>query len=48
MSKRKNHVPAFKTKVALLALSDEKTIVELNTEEGKMDKKITYGIFRTF
>lgn len=38
MSKRKNHVPAFKTKVALLALSDEKTIVELNTEEGKMDK----------
>ena len=38
MSKRKNHVPAFKAKVALLALSGEKTIAELSIEEGKMNK----------
>jgi transposase len=34
MSKRKNHVPAFKAKVALAALSGEKTIVELGSEFG--------------
>jgi transposase len=34
MSKRKNHAPAFKAKVALTALSGEKTIVELGSEFG--------------
>lgn len=34
MSKRKNHAPAFKAKVALAALSGEKTIAELCTEFG--------------
>ncbi len=32
MSKRKNHVPVFKGKVALPALSEEETIAELNSE----------------
>ena len=32
MSKRKNHAPAFKAKVALLALSGAKTIAELSSE----------------
>jgi len=34
MSKRKNHAPTFKAKVALLALSGEKTIAELSSEFG--------------
>ena len=34
MSKRKNHAPAFKAKVALTALSGEKTIAELSSEFG--------------
>ena len=34
MNKRKNHAPAFKAKVALLALSGEKTIAELSSEFG--------------
>ena len=34
MSKRKNHSPAFKAKVALAALSGEKTIAELSAEFG--------------
>ena len=34
MSKRKNHSPTFKAKVALAALSGEKTIVELSSEFG--------------
>jgi transposase len=34
MSKRKNHAPAFKAKVALAALSGEKTITELSSEFG--------------
>lgn len=34
MSKRKNHSPAFKAKVALTALSGEKTITELSSEFG--------------
>jgi transposase-like protein len=32
MFKRKNHSPAFKAKVALAALSGEKTIAELSLE----------------
>jgi transposase len=34
MSKRKNHAPAFKAKVALAALSNDKTIAELCSEFG--------------
>jgi len=34
MSKRKNHAPAFKAKVALVALSGEKTFAELSSEFG--------------
>jgi transposase len=34
MSMRKNHVPAFKAKVALAALSGEKTITTLSSEFG--------------
>jgi transposase len=34
MSKRKNHSPAFKAKVALATLSGEKTIAELSAEFG--------------
>jgi transposase len=34
MSKRKNHTPAFKAKVALATLSGEKTIAELSAEFG--------------
>jgi transposase len=34
MPKRKNHAPSFKAKVALAALSGEKTIVQLSSEFG--------------
>ena len=34
MSKRKNHAPVFKSKVALAALSGEKTLAELSAEFG--------------
>jgi transposase len=34
MNKRKNHAPAFKARVALTALSGEKTITELSSEFG--------------
>jgi transposase len=34
MNGRKNHAPAFKAKVALAALSGEKTIAELSGEYG--------------
>ena len=34
MSKRKNHCASFKAKVALSALSGEKTITELSSEFG--------------
>lgn len=34
MSKRKNHAPTFKAKVALAAVSGEKTITELCCEFG--------------
>ncbi len=34
MSQRKNHSPAFKAKVALSALSGDKTITELSQEFG--------------
>jgi transposase-like protein len=34
MSKRKNHAPAFKAKVALAALSGEKPIAQLSAEHG--------------
>jgi transposase len=34
MPKRKNHAPSFKAKVALAALSGEKTITELCSEFG--------------
>ncbi len=34
MSRRKNHAPDFKAKVALAALSGNKTVAELSTEYG--------------
>ena len=34
MSRRKNYAPAFKAKVALAALSGEKTISQLSSEFG--------------
>jgi len=34
MSRRENHSPSFKAKVALAALSGEKTITELSSEFG--------------
>ena len=34
MSKRRNHSPSFKAKVALAALSGEKTMAELSSEFG--------------
>jgi len=34
MSKKKNHAPGFKAKVALTALSSETTIAELSSEFG--------------
>ena len=34
MSKRRNHAPAFKAKVALAAHSGEKTFAELSSEFG--------------
>lgn len=34
ISKRKNHAPAFKARVALAALSGNKTITELSSEFG--------------
>ena len=34
MAKRRNHAPAFKAKVALAALSGNKTIAELSSEYG--------------
>ena len=34
MAKRRNHAPGFKAKVALEALSGNKTIAELSTEYG--------------
>ena len=34
MSTRKNHAPAFKAKVALAALSGEKTLAALSSEFG--------------
>ena len=43
MSKRKNHAPAFKAKVALAALSGEKTITELSSEFGVPRRSFTNG-----
>ena len=40
MPKRKNHAPAFKAKVALAALSGEKTIAELSSEFGVLQTQI--------
>ena len=34
MARRKNHAPDFKAKVALAALSGNKTVAELSTEYG--------------
>ena len=34
MTKRRNHAPAFKAKVALTALSGHKTVAELSVEYG--------------
>jgi len=44
MSKRKNHAPGFKAKVALTALSGEKTIMELSSEFGVHQTLISFSI----
>lgn len=41
MSNRKNHAPAFKAKVALAALSGEKTLAELSSEFGVHQTQIS-------
>lgn len=41
MTKRKNHAPTFKAKVALTALSGEKTITELSSEFGVHQTQIS-------
>ncbi len=43
MSMRKNHSPAFKAKVALAALSGEKTMSELCSEFGVHQTTIING-----
>lgn len=40
MAIRKNHSPAFKAKVALAAISGEKTLAELSSEYGVHQKMI--------
>ena len=40
MSKRKNHAPAFKAKVALAALTGNKTVAELSSEFGVHQTRI--------
>ncbi len=44
MTKRRNHSPAFKAKVALAALKGERTLSELSSQYGKLETcEITYG-----
>lgn len=40
MAKRKNYSPDFKAKVALAALSNEKTVAELSMDHGIHQKLI--------
>lgn len=41
MTKRRNHSPAFKAKVAIAALSEDKTLAELSAQYGVHPNQIS-------